>query len=961
MFRYLLSLSLLLTAGYATGQGWERVYDGGGGGQINDLVKSPDGGYTMVGYYNNQNRAQLLKVDVDGKLQTSKNYFVGSLTTAEAVVFTQDQGYAIVGWYRSVTNPSQVFLIKTDQAGNQLWMKTYSSTYDAEGLDLVELPDGSLVISGHQKNLDGKEDVWVIKTNAAGTVQWSKTFGDPTDSEKGYAIALAPDGNLVIAGEKKGISPRDIYVLKVNSANGNLIWENTYGFYNIITGQPVDDVARDLVIANDGHIVVAGRSNLDQGGSGILVKIDGAGSSSILWQQFVLKADFYGLAKTGSGGYLVTGNKTSTSAQEELYIGRADADGDFTCDVLAGRPGVDRGYSIVPSGDGGAVAAGSGEFFLPGPISAENPYAVKMDKTCKVFTSYITGKIFHDISKNCTLDANEPGLEDWILKIESPNYTRFAAADNSGNFQILVDTGTYKIQLFPPNDYWNSCSQSLNLSVTAFSDTFSINIPAQSAFDCPRNEVDVATPILRRCADNEYTVRYCNSGTVPSENTQVVVDIDPDLAVLGSSVPWSNVQGNTYTFNVGTLNNGECGSFTIQTKLDCNTTISGQTHCVKAHIYPDTFCNIANWDRSIVSAEAKCENDSVKLILKNIGTGDMSGTVGFVITEDVLMLTAPGDPEYQIQLKSNKDSLIWQQQATGSTYRIIAGQTAGYPGLSYPTAAVEGCRPLGTSTFSTGFYTMFPEDDAEAFKASDCQESNDSDFNPDNLKRGHPKGYDVDHYVQPEADLEFLIQFQNSGTDTVHEVVIRDTLSPYLDPSTVHPGAASHAYDFDISGNGIVQFTLPNLNLLPGSSASEGYVKFRVSQKPELPCKTKIFNSAAIYFDLDAPVFTNQTFHTVCLIDTFAVVQTKNIEFDGADVKVYPNPFDESTTFEVTGVPSAGFRLELYNLQGQKVFNQSYTDSKFRLHRHHLPAGLFFYRLTTSKGKPVASGKLLVN
>ena len=256
---------------------------------------------------------------------------------------------------------------------------------------------------------------------------------------------------------------------------------------------------------------------------------------------------------------------------------------------------------------------------------------------------------------------------------------------------------------------------------------------------------------------------------------------------------------------------------------------------------------------------------------------------------------------------------------------------------------------------------MFPHDDAEPFKSSDCQESNETDFNPPYLKRGHPKGVDVAHYITPENDLEFLIQFQNTGTDTVHQVIIRDTLSPFLDPATVHPGAASHPYDFDVYGNGIVQFTLLNPNLLPqGSSANEGYVKFRVSQKPEVPCKTTIFNSAAIYFDFNAPVLTNQTYHTVCDQDSFLFVPVIDPFFPNADVKVYPNPFDESTNFEISGVQSPGFRLELYDLMGRNIFNQYYPSPTFRLYRHHLPAGILFYRLTSEKGRPVASGKLLV-
>ncbi|HRI58960.1 MAG TPA: T9SS type A sorting domain-containing protein, partial [Saprospiraceae bacterium] len=385
-------------------------------------------------------------------------------------------------------------------------------------------------------------------------------------------------------------------------------------------------------------------------------------------------------------------------------------------------------------------------------------------------------------------------------------------------------------------------------------------------------------------------------------------------------------------------------------------------HCATAHIYPDTFCVPgANWDGSIVGAKAKCDGDTtVRLYLYNKTINPVTTTVEYVIAEDLVMITAPGDPNYTLDaLAPSEEVEVWAHEADNKTYRIIATQSPGYPGAGYPTAAVEGCKTDTTSNpISLGFYTMFPEDDADAFVETDCQESNDTDYNPTYLKRGHPKGYDVAHYVSPETDLDFLIQFRNTGTSTVQQVIIRDTLSGALDPTTVYPGAASHAYDFEVYGNGIVQFTLPNINLAPGSSASEGFVKFRVSQKPNLEeCGTQIFNSAAIYFDFNAPVITNQTFHTVC--KDYFVVKTKEIHFLGADLKVYPNPMEDFTTFEVMGVQANVFGLQLYDSQGRLLNSSFFNHPTFRLFRHQLPAGVIFYRLTAD-GKPVASGKLMM-
>lgn len=971
MYRFLLLLSLLVSAGTLAGQGWERVYDGGGGGQINDIVLTADGGYVMTGYYSNISRARVFKADADGFLQWTKDFFLGNQTTGEAIIVTKDGGYAVAGYYR-ITQPNgpvlqHPFLLKMDKSGSLLWSQTFPGPTNAAALDLVELPDGSLVVSGFQKTAinNDNEDVLILKTSANGDLLWSKTLGDTNTPEIGHSLTLAANGDLVIAGEKGPSNSRNILVLRISSNTGNVVWQNEFGFFNVTSGNPADDLARDIVATKDGNFVLAGSSNLKAGSNGILLKILGSGTNTILWFEDYQVGSFFGMAPAADGGFWATGNITTTGsgAQEDVYLVRTDASGNKICETFAGRSGVDFGVAVVATPDGGAVAAGMGDIFVgANPFMESNPYLIKSDKSCLVFTSYLVGNLFHDKDGNCLFDNGEPALEDWIIKVESANFTRYAAARTDGTFELLADTGTYKIQVFPPNNYWEPCEPFITLPVTAFNDTFPFNIPVRSGAACPRNEVDVATPSLRRCADNVYTVRYCNSGTVPSENTSIEVTLDPFLSYTGSSIPFASQNGNTFTFNVGSLANGECGSFTINAFLDCDNTITGQAHCVNAHIYPDSFCNVSSaWDGSIVAARATCQNDSVVFHLKNVGIGDMDTPVGFVITEDVIMLTDPNDPMNTVQLLASQDSMVWSTIATGKTYRIIAQQSPGYPSQSYPTAAVEGCKSDTIIDFSTGYYTMFPDDDAEPFKSADCQESNDSDFNPPYLKRGHPKGVDVDRYITPESDLEFLIQFQNTGTDTVQQVIVRDTLSPWLDPTTVYPGAASHPYDFDVYGNGIVQFTLPNINLLPqGSSANEGYVKFRVSQKPDVPCKTKIFNSAAIYFDFNAPVLTNQTFHTVCVQDSFLAVPVIDPHFPNANVRVYPNPFDESTTFEISGVQVPGFRLEVYDLIGRNIFNQSYPNPTFRLYRHQLPAGMLFYRLTTDRGRPVASGKLLV-
>lgn len=958
MLRNLVIVSLLLCGvGVLHAQGWERIYGASGQDEVYDVAPTPDGGYAIVGYYNAASAVNLIKTDADGRLQYRKTFPGNPMAAGFGIAVTLDGGYAIVGYIQnSPGGDRNIYLIKTDADGNQLWAEQYGGPNNDEGRDIIELPDGSLILTGYQTNFAGNREMAILKTDSDGTLLWSQKFSKPDSELEGNALALANNGNLVAAGRLRTTSPikDDFFVVRLD--DNTPLWENTFGLFDLF-GNAGDEFAQDIVATDDDAFVLAGTTNIVQGGAGVLLKIDGDGSKNAIWQEVFPKTDFYGLTADGKNGFFVTGNKTLSPTSIDLVIVRTDSEGNPVCETVVGRAGLDIGYGITATPDGGALAVGSSNAFFP--FSETQPYLVKMDPVCAVFTSYLNGNIFHDTNNNCTPNSGEKGLEDWIVRIEGSNFAdRYAIADADGNFSVEVDTGTYTLRLFTPNNYWSACDSITTVHVANYYDSVEVNIPVSAVASCPRNEVNIGTPILRRCANNVYTVNYCNSGTIASVNTYVEVTLDDNMTFAGSSLPPVQQVGKTYTFNVGFLESGDCGSFTITGFLDCNT-ITGQAHCVDAHIFPDDFCDVnAAWDGSIVSARAVCDGDTVRLLLFNEGFGDMVSALDYVIAEDVVMLTAPNNPDFQFQLKQGQDSVLYETPANGKTYRIIAEQSLGYPGVSYPTAAVEGCvSDTSITGFSTGFYTMFPEDDADPFVSIDCQESNNADYNPTVFKRGHPKGYNTERYISPQTDLTYLIHFQNTGTDTVHSVVVRDTLSPYLDAATVIPGVSSHVYQFDVYGTGIVSFNLTNVNLAPGSS---GYVKFRVSQKPELTCGIEILNTAAAYFDFHEPVLTNQTLHTVCPFDTFAIVQTKEVFIPGADVLVYPNPFAESTRISIRGVQAKSYTLEVYNMQSQLLFNDQQSQPTFQLWRRQLPAGTLFYRLVAD-GKPVASGKLLAH
>ena len=470
----------------------------------------------------------------------------------------------------------------------------------------------------------------------------------------------------------------------------------------------------------------------------------------------------------------------------------------------------------------------------------------------------VSGKVFNDLDNDCSLDVGEEGFLYRKIKLESSTYTFYCSTDADGEYSITIPSGNYDVSLVTPNNSpWQSCTAPQTIQVDTNS-TYIINYPLQALFDCPLMVVDISTPFLRRCFTTNYYAQYCNEGTAMAHDAYVEIEFDNFLNVQGSSIPWSSKNGNTYTFQLGDVAPGVCGTFSVQVETSCNAVL-GQTHCTNAHIYPDDPCvPTLLWDGSDLDIAGACDGDSVRFDIINLGD-DMTEAVEFIVIEDDM-----------IYLTSNPVQLLSQQsvsmavQANGSTWRVEIPEAPNNPFGRFATEAIEGCGTNGDGTFSLGFVNQFPMDDESPAIDEDCQE-NIGAYDP-NDKIGYPKGFCQAHYIESGQDIEYKIRFQNTGTDTAFNIVVIDTLSNFLSPATVRPGSSSHPYEFDLLGAGVVKFSFPNI-MLPDSNinepASHGFVKFTVSQRPSLDMGAAIENHADIYFDFNDPIRTNTYRHTI--------------------------------------------------------------------------------------------------
>ncbi|MBC7777102.1 MAG: hypothetical protein H7246_16840, partial [Phycisphaerae bacterium] len=572
-----------------------------------------------------------------------------------------------------------------------------------------------------------------------------------------------------------------------------------------------------------------------------------------------------------------------------------------------------------------------------------------------VLCSTIEGRVLQDTVKNCLTDAGEPPLSGWIIKAQGTQGSYYALTDANGDYQISVESGgTYAVSAIATSVLWEACPTIPNVVATNPNETYTANdLLFQKLAGCPLLTVDISSGNLRRCFDtNHFSVSYCNNGTATAENAYVDVTLDPLFTPLSSTLPYMDLGGGVLRFLVGSIEVGECGNFGITAHLSCDAVL-GQTHCTEAHIYPDIPCIPTDplWSGASLQISSQCQSDSLRFTIKNVGTGNMANTVEYVVVEDqVMLMTAP------LQLNAGQEITV-SVPANGSTWRLEVEQVAYHPGHSAPAVSVEGCTT--GSSFSRGFVTMFPADDADEFVDIDCRQ-NTASSDP-NDKQAFPKGYGAAHYILPGTPLEYQIQFQNTGNDTAFTVRILDTLSTWLDPATIRPGASNHPYSWDLGGAGVLSFLFEHI-LLPDSNvnepASHGFVKFTIHPRADAPLETVVENTAEIYFDFNDAIVTNTTFHR--LGENFVAVGLWQPQQSGYEVLVSPNPFSDAAWLEVKGLrQNSPLHLQVFDLQGKLQMEMDSESAIFQLKKGGLLGGIYLFKIEQG-GVTIGNGKLMI-
>ncbi|MFN8361153.1 MAG: choice-of-anchor D domain-containing protein [Candidatus Kapaibacterium sp.] len=450
---------------------WQKKYGGTNNDAAHSIQQTIDGGYIVAGEATSTDGDVIgkhgfilqdfwiLKLNSIGALEWQKTLGGTSFEYANCIQQTLDGGYIAVGYTSSndgdITENKgyeDVWIIKLNSLGTVEWQKTFGGNSYDRALSIQQTKDGGYIFTGHTMSNDGDVsgnkggwDVWTVKLNPVGVVEWQKTYGGTKD-DIANSIQLTNDGGYIITGysysndldlsDNKGLS--DFLIIKITST-GILEWQKTYGGTK-------EDYANSIQQTNDGGYIVVGYTFSNDGDitnfKGVtdwwVLKLTSKGM--IEWNKSIGgngSDDANSIQQTSDGGYVVAGcvyskdwDTTYSGILPTSVVVKLTPNGAIEWQKPCGE---ECALSVKQTNDNGYIVAGFGRakgrtiVMLISKLSPEGGY-LQADSSDAVFSIVSPSPLSHDLDmKQCIVG----GVKDSVI-------TSFIS--NAGSYKYRVDS-----------------------------------------------------------------------------------------------------------------------------------------------------------------------------------------------------------------------------------------------------------------------------------------------------------------------------------------------------------------------------------------------------------------------------------------------------------------------------------------------------------------------------------------
>lgn len=710
--------------------------------------------------------------------------------------------------------------------------ETFLSPYGVNGKVMVvkTLPDGKAYIGGAFSGYNNVSRNGIARLLPDGQLDNSFDPGSGAvvgvstyeQKQKVYAIEVQNDGKILVGGG----------FIKFNTADcRRLVRLNTDGSIDtsFIFNAGFDNTIYDIAIQTDGKILVCGEFTAGMNiGCGRILRLNIDGSVDNTFQHIGAYNNTIRTMKVlANGQILLGGDFTYYNNQPIARFCRINADGSLDNSFSSGTGPNNIVVKIEEDAEGNILVLSDGSSYNGDQVNG----LFRITSSGLLDTLFVADSSIHFFSL----------VQDFYIQPDGKILVIGYFSNTSSGFQIgrLLQNGTIDSTFYSPTMYTNHI-ESIDLfadgSILAGGDignffgiskrgVFKVNNDIPFA-GCQFLHAEIASVSDINCGDSALARAYSLGGFTPY------------------SYSWDNspfIENDT-TF---ITNTGGIHYLSIIDSIGCSYTTG---FLVNGPISVVGFDNTVSIITSSFRSGFQSEIDII-----GVNRGCLPSTGSLILVKDSMLFFLSSIP---LPDQIIGDSLIWNfNNQTYDQTDIISSVLF----MTNPNSQIGDSVHVRTiitptlddrDTNNNSYYHSFPIING---------------YDP-NIKSVYPEGECIPHYIEPGEKMRYTVRFQNTGNAEAINIHLNDTISQFLDISTLRIIASSHEMFTEIHSNNVVNFAFNNI-LLPDSisnpAGSIGFVIFEIDQFTNLFDETRIENKVEIYFDYNPAIITNQVYNTI--------------------------------------------------------------------------------------------------